>query len=172
MSMKMVCLVIAGFTVAAWGADELHNFGQLSLAAALPDSAAFGDEYQTGFGGALGYGTRLGRETRFFAYGLLGYDRFQSRNADGNAYLYNFNADARWYFGVPTKEISGYVGLGPGVYWAEDKNAYFGGNIAVGGDFPVGNDWAITADIDQHFVNADPGRDFATFRIGAAYWFF
>ena len=43
--------------------------------------------------------------------------------------------------------------------------------LDVGGDFPVGNDWAVVADVDQHFVDSADKRAFLTIRVGAAYWF-
>jgi len=152
---------------------DLRNFGALGLGVALPDSTDFSDDYRMGFCGSLGYGTRLGHSDEFFAYGMLAYDQFRSKDkaVRDDTYLAHFNADARYYIGAVAKFESGYIGLGPGIYWDGDGNAYVGANIAIGGDFPVGNDWSITADVDQHFVNSDAMSAFATIRVGAAYWF-
>lgn len=153
---------------------DLRNFGELGLGVAWPDASDFSDAYRVGFSGALGYGTRLGRSDEFFAYGSLAYNQFRSRDKAlrDDTYLANFNANARYYFGAVAKYESGYVGLGPGVYWDEDGTAYFGGNISVGGDFPVGDDWAVTADVTQHLVDREGMGAFLTIRVGAAYWFF
>ncbi len=167
-------LVIANGFFSPVGAERvLRNFGALGLGLAIPDAANFRDDYGQRFCGTLGYGTRLGRSERLFAYGMVGYNGFRAKegNVAGDTHLWNVNADVRWYFGVPTKEISGYVGLGPGVYWDRDGDAFIGADVAVGGDFPVGDDWAVTADVDQHFVDSAEAGAFLTVRVGAAYWF-
>jgi hypothetical protein len=152
---------------------DLRNFAALGLGVAVPDQADFSDDYQMGFCGSLGYGTRLGHSSEFFVYGMLAYDQFRSRDkaARDDTYLGNFNADARYYFGPVAKYEAGYIGLGPGLYWDRDGDVSVGLNLAVGGDFPVGSDWSITADVDQHFVNKDTMGAFLTVRVGAAYWF-
>ena len=167
-----ISVVAFGFWSPAAADRDLRNFGALGLGFAIPDNAEFQDDYRQRFCGSLGYGTRIGRNERLFAYGMVGYNNFraQSERLD-DTYLWNVNADARWYFGVPTKEISGYVGLGPGVYWHREGDVSIGANIAIGGDFPVGNDWAVVADIDQHFVDSADKGAFLTIRVGAAYWF-
>jgi hypothetical protein len=167
-----VSVVALGFWSPAAADRDLRNFGALGLGFAIPDHAAFQEDYRQRFCGSLGYGTRIGRNERLFAYGMVGYNSFRTQDGSlEDTYLGNFNADARWYFGIPTKEISGYIALGPGVYWDREGDVSIGANIAIGGDFPVGNDWAVVADVDQHFVDfADKGA-FLTIRVGAAYWF-
>jgi hypothetical protein len=157
----------------AWAERDLRNFAALGLGAAVPDHADFSDEYRMGFCGSLGYGTRLGRTSEFFAYGMLAYDQFRSRDKAlrDDTYLASFNANARYYIGPVAKYEAGYVGLGPGLYWDGEGNTYLGINVAVGGDFPVGRDWSITADVDQHFVDKENAAAFLTVRVGAAYWF-
>lgn len=170
----MTVLVAAyGFFNPAAAERNLRNFGALGLGLAIPDAASFRENYKQHFCGSLGYGTRLGRSERLFAYGMVGYNGFRARDSNvlEDTYVWNVNADARWYFGVPTKELSGYIGLGPGVYWDRAGDAFIGANVAVGGDFPVGDDWAVTADVDQHFVNSADAGAFLTIRVGAAYWF-
>lgn len=172
--MSVVALFLAGAYFNPAGAErELRNFGALGLGLAIPDHVNFQEDYSQRFCGTLAYGTRLGRSERFFAYGMVGYDGFRAKEgtAGGDIHLWNVNADARWYFGIPTKEISGYVGAGPGVYWDTDGDAFIGGNIAVGGDFPVGSDWSVAVDVDQHFVDSADAGAFLTIRVGAAYWF-
>jgi hypothetical protein len=174
MLVPLALLVVAyGFWNPVAAERDLRNFGALGLGLAIPDHAGFRKDYKQGFCGTLGYGTRLGRSERWFAYGMVGYDGFRASEANvaGDTRLWNVNADVRWYFGVPTKELSGYVGLGPGVYWDRDGDAFIGANVAVGGDFPVGSDWAVTADVDQHFVDSADAGAFLTIRVGAAYWF-
>ncbi len=163
--------VVSAFAAGAAGAAAPHNFGSLHLGGAFPDSTEFADTYRMGFSASLDYGTRLGRESKWFAFGTLGYNNFRAQEGGGTTYLGNFNADARWYFGVPGERSAGHVALGPGVYWNKDGDVKFGGNIGVGGDFPVGGDWSIVADIDQHFISDDAGTMFATAKVGAAYWF-
>jgi hypothetical protein len=173
-TMAVAALFLAGaFFNPARAERDLRNFGALGLGLAIPDDADFREDYSQRFCGALGYGTRLGHSERFFAYGMVGYNGFRAEEgtAGGDTRLWNLNADARWYFGVPTKEISGYVGLGPGVYWDRDGDAFIGANIAVGGDFPVDNDWSVAVDVDQHFVDSADAGAFLTIRVGAAYWF-
>ncbi|NIT36927.1 MAG: hypothetical protein GTN49_10585 [candidate division Zixibacteria bacterium] len=152
---------------------DLRHFGALGLGLGIPDDAAFRENYRQGFSGSLGYGTRLGRSGRFFAYGFLAYNRFRAKEhvRIGDDYFINFDANVRWYVGVPVRENSGYVGLGPGVYWDKDSNVFFGGNIAIGGDFPVGDGWSVTADIAQHIVDSRDKGAFLTICVGAAYWF-
>ncbi|UCH79226.1 MAG: outer membrane beta-barrel protein [Candidatus Coatesbacteria bacterium] len=177
--MRGVAIAIAaaaltfGLAGSAAADRDLRHFGELGLGIAWPDASDFSDDYRLGFSGSLGYGTRLGRSDEFFAYGRLAYDQFRSRDKAlrDDTYLANFTANARYYFGRVAKYESGYVGLGPGVYWDENGTAYFGGNISVGGDFPVGNDWAITADVSQHLVDSEAMGAFLTIRLGAAYWF-
>lgn len=170
--LSAVSVVAFGFWNPVSAERDLRNFGALGFGLALPDHAEFSDNYRQGFCGTLGYGTRIGHNRHFFAYGMVGYSSFRAQNeTSGDTYLGNFNADARWYFGAPAKEISGYIGLGPGVYWDKDGDVSIGGNIAVGGDFPVGSDWAVVADVDQHFVDSTDKRAFLTIRVGAAYWF-
>ncbi|MGD8718466.1 MAG: outer membrane beta-barrel protein [Candidatus Zixiibacteriota bacterium] len=173
-------VVILGLSVIAFGfispsaaERELRNFGSLGLGLSLPDDVDFSDAYRMGFVGTLGYGTRISHSNDFFAYGMVGYNKFRSKDREsyGDTYLINLNADARYYFGPVGKYESIYVGLGPGIYWDEESNAYFGANIAVGGDFPVGDDWSITADVDQHLVDAKDTSAFLTVRVGAAFWF-
>jgi hypothetical protein len=172
-----ITLAVAGAILAVFNPAaaerDLRNFGALGLGAALPDETDFSGDYRMGFCGSLGYGTRLGRDSEFFAYGMLAYDQFRSKDkaVRGDAYLANFSANARYYIGPVAKYEAGYIGLGPGIYWDEDGNAYAGANVALGGDFPVGNGWSITADVDQHFVNNADKSAFLTIRVGAAYWF-
>jgi hypothetical protein len=63
------------------------------------------------------------------------------------------------------------VGLGPGVYWDKEGDAFFGGNIAIGGDFPLGDGWSVTADLAQHLIDSRDKGAFLTIYVGAAYWF-
>lgn len=171
-----VLLAVSVVTFGLWNPvaaeRDLRNFGALGLGFAIPDHADFRDAYRQRFCGSLGYGTRIGRNRHLFAYGMVGYNGFRARKEGWyDTYLGNVNADARWYFGAPTKEISGYIGLGPGVYWDREGDVAIGANIAIGGDFPVGSDWAVVADVDQHFVDSADKRAFLTVRVGAAYWF-
>jgi len=159
------------FAGAAAFAEPLHNFGALHVGGTFPDDPDFGDAYNMGFCGSLDYGTRLGKEARWFAYGTVGYDTFRGKGENADTYIGNVNADARWYFGEAGEAASGYVGLGPGFYWSKGGDSGLGGNLAVGGDFPLGSDWSIQADIDQHFINVKESSMFLTVRVGAAYWF-
>jgi hypothetical protein len=166
------CVVAFGFWSPAAAERDLRNFGELAFGFAIPDHAEFQENYRQRFCGTLGYGTRLGHNRHFLAYGMLGYNGFRAEKQGlDDTYLGNFNADARWYFGAPAREISGYFGLGPGVYWDKEGDLSIGANVAVGGDFPVGSDWAVTVDIDQHFVDSADKRAFLTVRVGAGYWF-
>lgn len=176
MNRILMCLTVSVVAFGIWSPAaaerDLRNFGALGLGFTIPDHAEFQDDYRQRFCVSLGYGTRIGRNERLFAYGMVGYNGFRAQDERlDDTYLGNFNADARWYFGVPTKKISAYVGLGPGVYWDRGGDVSIGANIAVGGDFPVGSDWAVVADVDQHFVDSAYARAFLTVRVGAAYWF-
>jgi hypothetical protein len=152
---------------------DLRHFGALGFGLGIPDHADFRENYRQGLSGALGYGTRLGHNRRFFAYGMLAYNSFRAREEArvGDTYFVNFNANVRWYVGIPVRENTGYVGLGPGVYWDKEGDAFFGGNIAIGGDFPVGDGWSVTADLAQHLIDARDKGAFLTIYVGAAYWF-
>ena len=170
-----LAVISAGLAVVnpASAERDLRNFGALGLGVALPDHADFSDDYGMGFCGSLGYGTRLGRNSEFFAYGMLAYDQFRSKDkaVRDDKYLANFSANARYYIGPVGKYEAGYVGAGPGLYWDEKGKTYVGANVAVGGDFPVGKDWSIIADVEQHLVNNADARAFLTIRVGAAFWF-
>jgi len=164
---SMLCAVGA----ACAANQPMHNVASLHAGGSFPDSSDFGSAYRMGFCASLDYATRLGRESKWFAFGTLGYNTFQPKEGDERTYIGNFDADARWYFGVPGVKTSGYLGLGPGVYWNKDGDVKVGADIAVGGDFPVGNNWSILADIDQHLINDEGGTAFLTLKVGAAYWF-
>lgn len=170
--LSAVSVVAFGFWNPVAAERDLRNFGALGLGLAIPDHVEFSNDYRQRFCGTLGYGTRVGHNRHFFLYGMVGYNSFRARSETlEDTYLGNVNADARWVIGVPTKEISGYVGVGPGVYWDRDGDVSIGGNVAVGVDFPAGHDWAVLVDVDQHFVDSKDKSAFLTIRVGAAYWF-
>ncbi len=74
---------------------DLRHFGALGLGLGIPDDAAFRENYRQGFSGSLGYGTRLGRSGRFFAYGFLAYNRFRAKEhvRIGDDYFINFGRE-------------------------------------------------------------------------------
>lgn len=165
-------MIICMVPPAAHADRDLRSVASLHGGIAFPDVPEFGDAYKNGFNLSLDYATRLNRNNRhWYVAGDVGMNRFRSREDAGDLRLFNANANARWYFDAPGERFTGYVGAGPGIYWETGGNSWFGVNVGAGADYPVGSDWSITLDVDQHFLPDADNSAFATVKLGGAYWF-
>jgi hypothetical protein len=170
-----VWATVIGFTVLAAvpaaARQELRNVASLHAGVALPDIADFSENYRNGLDLSLDYATRMNRNNeRWFVAGSLGNNRFTGKN-DGRFILWNLNANARWYFDKPGERFTAYLGAGPGVYWVAGGDSWFGLNAGVGADYPVGSDWSVELDVDQHYLPDATNAAFVTVKLGLAYWF-
>ena len=170
-----VVVTAVGFAAAAYAEQDLRNVGSLHAGMPFPDAPDFSSAYRQGFCGSADYATRMNRKNeQLFVAGSVGYNRFRAKETGDAAEdwaLWNVNADARWYLQPPGEKFTGYVGLGPGLYGGPGGDTWFGGNVAAGADYPLGGDWSILLDIDQHWLANATNGAFVTVRLGAAYWF-
>ncbi len=130
--------------------------------------AILGQDSAVGYGGMVGFGTRLGRDSRFVFFAGYGLDRLQwkdekSKSETSFATLNQVRANIRYYIGPVSEGAAAYVGLGPDLMFnADDVGVNV--NLSLGGDFPLGHGWSILADatVDVAVVYG---------QIGLAYWF-
>ena len=167
-------VVLAGVVaVGQAGAGDYRNF--VSLTGGVNQTwnpvadlilAIFESETTTGYGGTVGFGTRLGRDSHFVFYGCYGYDQLRTKNDESGIDTTPFNqvrANIRFYIGPVSEGAAAYVGLGPVLMFDAD-DVGVNANLSLGGDFPLGHGWSILADatIDAVVVYG---------QIGLAYWF-
>ena len=123
---------------------------------------------EVGYGGTLGYGTRLGRESRFVLFAGYGLDRLRLKDelTGGDTYfatLHQLRANILYYIGPVSERPAVYVGLGPDLMFdADDVGVNV--NLSLGADFPVGHGWSILVDATLDAVVAYG-------QVGLAYWF-
>jgi hypothetical protein len=123
-------------------------------------------ESTAGYGGSLGFGTRLGHESHFVLHGCYAYDQLRfddEKSGTDTASLHQVRANIRYYIGSVSEGPAVYVGLGPAVMFSED-DVGFNANLSLGGDFPVSDGWSILADGTLDLAVAYG-------HVGLAYWF-
>jgi hypothetical protein len=123
---------------------------------------------EAGYGGTLGYGTRLGRDSRFVLFAGYGLDRLRLKDEMTGedtdfATLHQLRANIRYYIGPVSERPAAYVGLGPDLMFDGD-DVGVNVNLSLGGDFPVGHGWSILVDATLDAVVAYG-------QVGLAYWF-
>lgn len=169
----VVCLALV--IMAPASAHAYRNF--VSLTGGVnsvwnPFLLIFDGEYDIGYGGSLGYGTRFGRASHWAFYGAFSYDHTESEGGllyEGHSTweYYNLAANVRYYFGDVSEGSAGYVGLGPGVLFLPgggDSGAVFNMNASIGGDFAVGHGWSIIPDLTMDLA-------MVKVHLGLGYWF-
>lgn len=168
-------VVLAAATVGQAGAGGYRNFVSLTggvnqIWNPLADAvlAILGQDSELGYGGTVGYGTRLGRESHFVLFAGYGLDRLELKDEKSGtdtyfATMHQLRANIRFYVGRVSEGPAAYVGLGPDLMFDKD-DVGVNVNLSLGGDFPVGHGWSILADatLDGAVVYG---------QIGLAYWF-
>jgi hypothetical protein len=154
------------------GAGDYRNFVSLTggvntvwnpLVAVLD---ILGLEATTGYGGSLGFGTRLGRDSHFVLYGCYAYDQIKFEEEEAgtdSASLNQVRANLRYYIGGVSEGPAVYVGLGPDVMFSEE-DVGFNANLSIGADFPLGHGWSVLLD-----GTVDVAVAYG--QVGVAYWF-
>ena len=127
-----------------------------------------GQDSETGYGGTVGFGTRLGRDSRFVLFAGYGLDQLELKDETSGsdttfATMHQLRANIRYYIGPVSEGAAAYVGLGPDLMF-EGDDVGVNVNLSLGGDFPLGHGWSILADatVDAAVVYG---------QIGLAYWF-
>jgi len=171
----LLTCAVALATVAAVGeagAAGYRNFASLTggvnavwnpLVAIL---AIFGEEPAVGYGGSLGFGTRLGRDSHFVFYACYAHDQLrfdEDKSKIDSASLNQVRANLRYYVGGVSRGPAVYAGLGPDLMFAGD-DVGVNVNLSVGGDFPVGRGWSVLVDGTLDVAVAYG-------HLGLAYWF-
>ena len=157
------------------GAGDYRNFVSLTggvnqIWNPLADAifAIFGQDSEIGYGGTVGFGTRLGRNSRFVLFAGYGLDQLELKDETSGAdttfaTMHQLRANIRYYIGPVSEGPAAYVGLGPDLMFnTEDVGVNV--NLSLGGDFPLGHGWSVLLDgtVDVAVVYG---------QVGVAYWF-